>query len=464
MVAKQIKEKKLDERIINKGLVWLISCIVLLIVGYVFKDSEWKYDCYDYWTRGENLKNEMFNIAKIDGFRGYIFILYLGLTNFLGGKKAWIIINAIVTSFCQSFILPNLVADLAYNKKDSFKVICVNIIIVILFVGEFAYPLSDFFALMNCCYSIYFLKKSMKCLNKAKYLYIFLGGVFLYWAYNTRTIYMFAGIAIIIIYVLMSIFDKGIGKIRRLRVTVIRNLVIVVGCFVASIPQIIMNYSNQGRFSMGVPTNGLMLQQMFWGIQNQRYDTYVGNATDILHPNPGVHFVDLTGMKILDNLQMTQFETWGDFFKVFFSNPIDVIIMYFRHCINFIFPCWPEAYINDLNSSKFLLGLLGGSIIFLTLVIFFERCIVDYKSIISYIPIIIPALLIIPGAVEYRFSLPIYVFAISQICFNVDSVKFKKVLSNNKVKMCLMYIIFMLFCFAIWSNMLASESIGALLF
>ena len=100
-----------------------------------------------------------------------------------------------------------------------------------------------------------------------------------------------------------------------------------------------MNYKNLGSLSIGVPTNGLMLQQMLWGIKYQRYDTYMPRITDAAHPNPQIYFTDAAGLKILEEMNLDSFSTWGDFFRLFIHHPIDVAAIYIRHFINFIFPC-----------------------------------------------------------------------------------------------------------------------------
>lgn len=138
-----------------------------------------------------------------------------------------------------------------------------------------------------------------------------------------------------------------------------------IGSFIAGIPQIIMNYLNLGKVSIKVPTNGLMLQQMFWGIKYQRYDTYIAFNSDLTHSFPQCFFEDPTGMLILNKLGMNTFSTWGDYIKLFIHYPFDVIAIYVRHLVNFIFPCWPQMYVQDLNSLKWPFGILGVSILFL---------------------------------------------------------------------------------------------------
>ena len=239
---------------------------------------------------------------------------------------------------------------------------------------------------------------------------------------------------------------------------------IVLGILAAGIPQVVMNYKNLGSFSIGVPTNGLMLQQMFWGLKYQRYETYIPRVTDTVHPDPQVFFTDAAGVKILEEMNLDSFSTWGDFFRLFIHHPIDVIAIYIRHCVNFIFPCWPETYVRNLNSSKWLLGVIGFSTLFISVLSMALNSCRSWKTLGWLTPVLIPSILIIPGAVEYRFSIGIYFYFIMNLCFNVDWKGFILKIKENWWKILLVYIVLLGLCFAIWSSMLSSEAITPLTF
>lgn len=183
---------------------------------------------------------------------------------------------------------------------------------------------------------------------------------------------------------------------------------IVLGILAAGIPQVVMNYKNLGSFSIGVPTNGLMLQQMFWGIKYQRYDTYIPRGTDTVHPDLQVFFTDAAGVKILQEM--------------------------------------------NLNSSKWLLGVIGFSTLFISVLSMALNSCRSWKMLGWLTPVLIPSILIIPGAVEYRFSIGIYFYFIMNLCFNIDWKGF------------VLKIIILGLCFAIWSSMLSGEAITPLTF
>ena len=287
------------------------------------------------------------------------------------------------------------------------------------------------------------------------FLYSALIGIFSYFAYNIRTIYLFSLVGIIAIYIIVSLRNG-----RKL----ISIISIGIGYLMAGIPQMIMNYLNLGEISIQVPTNGLMLQQMFWGIQYQRYDTYIAFNSDAIHSAPQCYFVDPTGMTILNKMGLSSFSSWGDYVRLFIHYPFDVIAIYVRHLVNFIFPCWPQMYVQDLNSLKWPFGILGVSILFLGVYLVISKSYRDDKYLWLMMPVLIPSILIIPGAVEYRFSLGIYFYILFNICFNTDWKKFRENMKKDNVKVIVTYLVVLMFCLAVWSSMLAMEATTPLLF
>ena len=425
----------------------------------LYRNADWVYDALDYWTRGNSIRENSFSLLGIEGFRGYIFPFYLSLASVFG-RMGFYIINALFLSFFVSTIFPYIVNN---GKKSCLRNACAMILLCIFFCGLVVYPLSDLFALVVfscalCCLQKYKESQKRRC------RYILVGGVgfFAYLAYNTRTIYLFAGIAIIIYILIGIVLEKNCSIKKRIGNTVRDISVCGVGAMIAAFPQAIMNYSNLKVFSFKVPTNGLMLQQLFWGIQYQRYDTYVPAVADSLH-GPQVYFEDRIGIQLLEKLGDEMNSSWFCYIKLFLENPIDCLGIYTRHLINFLFPCWPEIYVKNLHSSKWIMGLLGICLFFAAAVALIEKCYIDSANFKSFVLMMIPAALIVPGAVEYRFSVSIYIFVICQICYNIEWHKLWIVFKNKWQKYLILFIGMVLLCFCQWMNMLSSESVYPLL-
>ncbi len=447
----------------NKCLqVSFLVFLILFITELPFCKEAWLGDAGDYWTYGEHLVAGKFSLDSIDGFRGYFFPLWLAVTNLAGGgsRIGWLIINAALVSFFLTVLLPQLTGTKIENNKGMIFSLILPVFLIILFRGVIVYPLSDLFALIIMSCSVWMMKLAIqKERTRFHFLYLIFMGVFAYWAYNVRTIYLFADFALLCIYIILLIRKHSRGS--RLKEFFIFFVSFSGGCIFGSIPQIIMNYKNLHIFSPMVPTKGLMLQQMLWGLQYQRYDTYLG--TDPAHPSPRVFFIDSAGQQILELAGNVSLDGWGDYFRLFLSHPIDFLSIYAKHLVNMILPCWPDIYVTDLSSVKWLLGLFGVTILFIAVYALMEGCLKNQNGLIWFIPLLIPAILIIPGAVEGRFALPFYIFALSQLSLNLDTAKLKQKLTARKWTVLTIYTITMALCFAVWSGMLASESVTKLL-
>ncbi len=217
-----------------------------------------------------------------------------------------------------------------------------------------------------------------------------------------------------------------------------------------------MNYYELGKLSIKVPTSGLMKRQLFWGMQNQAYGTYVGIEQEI----PQMYFVDKVGMNILQKEGITNsFVSIGQYLKVCLKYPIEMVGIYTRHLINMLLPIWPEAYVVNMNSNKIITSLLAFSCIFLFIICVFGKY--TYRNTYwNFVPILIPVVFITPGAVEIRFFAALFIYIISTLCLNCDWKSMFSMIARNKIKFILSYIGIYASFIAIWTNTLSSISTG----
>ena len=194
----------------------LVCCFIMVFIAEMFfAQAPWLYDAEGYWNRGDQLKSSGFNLYSIDGFRGYIFPMFLGVINFFGGRNFWYVINATVIAIFAAFIVPIVTKDdRDFGKKDLIRTISFWAVFSLLFVGVIVYPLSDLFAVINISAAMFFLKKSIETDKTAvRFITVFLTGVFCYLAYNTRTIYLFACFMVPVIYIIIRLCAKNEKKI-----------------------------------------------------------------------------------------------------------------------------------------------------------------------------------------------------------------------------------------------------------
>ena len=438
------------------GSVSIIFLVCILMFG--LEKGLWG-DAADYWNRGTRLwQDGSFSLMNIDGFRGYVYPLYCGICNLLGGGIiGFRIINSLLMSLYFALILP-----LMHKRKNEMDVkafiFCIVHFMVfsVFFYGAIIYVLSDLFAIILCTMSICLLNKCDEENNITRQVvYAVLFGFFLYMSYNVRTIYLFASIYLLLLFIIRQI-RKSNGIFFKISST----LGVTAGGVIASFPQIYMNYNMLGIISGKVPTQGLMLKQLGWGLRLQRYDTYISMSES--HPSAQMNFIEPVGTALLNNLGIGGFESWSEFFSFLFHYPFEVAGIYVRHLINGLLPCWPNLYVTDLDSNKLFLAIGAYVIIFLFLFACFNNSINNFKIISNYIGLLIPVLFIIPGAIEGRFFIAVYIMMIGVLCYNVDWIKMKEYLQTHWLKVAIMFVGGGGLVFSVWSSMLASESVQSI--
>lgn len=440
-----MKKSQKDKKVILTILVlWLIGTSV----SFIITADEWLFwDARNYWKRGVSLwTDNKFSVLNMkDGFRGYVYPLYLGICNRIGGKNAYILINSLLIAVFMTVIVPKLHE---INETGGIKSIIHYVIFAFLFVGLIAYPLSDLFAIVLCSIGILIermLEKSSG-IQKCMMLSLVLGAI-MYLTYNVRTIYLFADM-IMVVKLMINSLKRNKKKI------VFRFLMVGTGILFAAIPQIYMNYFKLGIVSIKVPTHGLMLQQVFWGIQYQRYDTYVGNAVE--HSVAPMYFLDPVGSRLLLELGIESFDNWKEFLFLCLKYPVEIFGIYVRHFINMLLPCWPNQYVTELNNCKILLAIVA-LLIFWAFGTGVLNKFISIENLRNYIILLTPVVFITPGAVEVRFYAALYIMVIGALCYNMQWGRFKEYILGNKVKVSVSLAIYVCFMVSIWSAMLTSD-------
>lgn len=443
-----MKKIKQDVTLRTIIILWVIGVVISLVLTRDFKGA---YDSADYWNRGCSLWNsDKFSLLNMqDGFRGYMYPFYLGICYRIGrGWNGFLIINSLSNALFMALIMPRLHG---IDYHNSIKCIVCYIVFGFFFIGLLLYSLSDLFAIILCSLGIVLemeLRKS-HILKKNSILGLFLGAV-LYMAYNVRTIYLFADAAIIIKLILY--FYKQRQEIFQ---NVVSGICVAMGVGIAAIPQVYMNYHMLGIISMKVPTGGLMLQQVFWGLQYQRYDTYVVRTPN--HMSPSMYFIDPVGNRLLSELGIEGFSDWGEFVKLLLDYPIEIFGIYVRHFVNMLFPCWPNQYVMDLSNCK-IISAVPSLLMFFIFGLGVLNKLFSGKVFENYIALLIPILFITPGAVEIRFYAALYIMVIGALCYNLDWKKLYKHVLDRKIKVGVCFVIYSSLMLTIWSGMLASDS------
>lgn len=426
--------------------IWIAG----IIVAAILTNDGWnRYDAADYWKRGCSIwSGGMFSLLNIpNGFRGYVYPLYLGICGIFGQKSGFIVINSLITALFMVLIVPGLHG---VSKVSGVRCAVSYALFAILFTGLIIYSLSDLFAIVLCSTAIILEDRLEGCGSwKKGIVYSLLLGAAMYMMYNVRTIYMFSNLALLI--KILWYFWRGKFKIKSC-VTILGGSMI--GGTLAAFPQIYMNYNMLGIVSIKVPTNGLMLKQVFWGINFQRYDTYIGKAPE--HPGASMYFQDPAGSRLLNEMGIGGFAGWGDFLLFCLKHPVDVFGIYVRHFVNMLFPCWPGQYVKDLGNSKIFMAAIA-LVMFFTFGLAVLNRFTDTGFWKNYAVLLTPILFILPGAVEIRFFAAMYIMVIGVLCYSVRWKELWKYVLGNMAKVITCFSIYSGLVIAIWSGMLASD-------
>lgn len=414
----------------------------------------WYYDAQNYWKYGELLFADGFSLLNIPGWRGYVFPLYLGICNKLGGRMAFYAINSLLMAVLFAGILPELMQYRIDSAKKILKPVVSFGVIAVLFSGLFRYPLSDLFALFCGAVAVICLQKVRSANKIVGFTHVYAGlcGVFLYLSYNTRTIYLFLAVALMVQVVFLK--NNGIEKLKII-------VMMMLGSLLAAVPQITMNWHELGVFSPAVITDNLMLRQIMWGLQYQRYATFIGDPA--VHASAKVCFMDPVGNALIQQEGIETFSSWGHFLSFFAKYPLELIGIYMRHFINMTLICWPEQYIADLNNNKIGYALICFVLFSLFLLALVANSI-DKQKIWAMFPLLVPCICILPGAVESRFFVAMFLCVVMCLLYMTDWRKMLFFCKRNWFAVLVLTVVLGGFMISTWSGMLYSESLTPLFF
>ncbi len=320
-------------------------------------------------------------------------------------------------------------------------------------MGLEIYPLSDLPAVFLCLLATYEVDHIIENQTVVKrFLRSILFGILVYSAYNVRTIYMFAS-AYLIGYLLYKLY-KSKTKVINMIITVAGS---GAGFVFSAIPQAYMNYHEHGKLSIKVITDGLMTQQLLWGMKFQNYATYV--SADGL-TDPPMYFMDNVGVNILQQEGIADAISLGQYIKICLKYPFEMVSIYGRHFINSILLYGPKVYVEKLDTSKVWISFISFSCVFCLIAAFLLGGIIKRKTIWKFMPVLIPVICITPGAIESRFFAAMYLYVIGTLCYNCDWMKLWHIFKKNKVKIVFCYI-GLYSCFLVtWTSMLSSLKTG----
>lgn len=435
----------------------ILLVIVILINIYMIKSfpNSMFYDSKHYMDLSSSfIKDNSFKLTNYnEPLRGYLFPLILYLINILGSllKFQNIIffyrINAIIIfTLFNYYILYEFISKIFQtNSEKKLERIIFILIINYSWIGLYMYSLSDFWSILFVVTGLYCLQKSYSK-ERSSQLLVITSGIFIAGAYYIRPIYLIS-LVIIGIYLLIK------RDIKRL-------LMIGLGIFIIGFPQLWINIKNFDLYSFFIPTqiiyNGrsLYLQQLFWGVFVQRYET---NINHLIFSNAQVIYEDLLGKEILKNTNLQEFKSYYEYITFLLKNITTIIFMYAKHFFNIFDHYFPTIYIENIFKNRILFSSLNYTIWYLFFInIKSKLLIIKKENYIYIISFLIPVFISIPTALEIRFVLPLYLIG---YFISIESLfKYKKYCKiSNLIQYCTFIIVSFSLSILIFSNIVGVE-------
>lgn len=402
---------------------WVVAAGFFIALHYMNAITEFSSDAKSYW----HLSTWRALVDFPRSIRGYFYPLLLAPVHLLVGlsRTSDFMLYRLGSSLAYAYVLTILLPAFWFRHfggKDGFwRRLVVPALVCLLFPGIILYPLSDLPALSLMVGAVCCAFHASRNDGRASgYATAFLAGVLAYGAYNTRTIYLFSVIAMLVVGIAM-VFNGGLSRTKALALSAF-----VMGMLVSSVPQILINQKNYDRPSPLVfATNqgkSLFTQQLLWGVGVQRYETALSKPR-----NTRVFYVDPTGLRLLEDSHLEVSRSGiADYFDLVYHHPLEFAGIFCRHLINGLDLRDGQLYTTVRSGTKHGVAFLNFLIVFSglsTIVLGMARSRWAGKSmrpLAAAVILLLPVAAVIPGAIETRFFLAVHLAIYSAIAFNLD--------------------------------------------
>ena len=411
----------------NKKRLWAAGLILAVLACYAFlllRVEPMAFDAGRYYMFAMGLRDEsgVFSLANFSaGLRGISYALWLYAIDGAAGllrvdpRYAALTVNFLLFFLCVFVFLRQFVPQ-AENDTRRGRVLggAVGLLVLFTLLARFSFTtvLTDFPAFAMCLLGALLIRGAAVSdgLLRAA-LRALVGGACLYTAYNFRTIYLFSVMVMAVFVLVDAVRQKG--RPRSLAVLAAAFL----GMLLAALPQMSVNRINYASLSplvgLSYSSGGasLFVKQLIWGMDMQKYDTYVNAG--VLWSEPTVCFLWKPG-EFLKPLLYQQ--TLRGYCSTMLKHPLHFIALYITHFLNMLSPYFTQVYITDLTVTKWPYLFLMYGICYCVVwdiaskfktKLYTLRGLLDSKF-IPVLAVLIPGLAIVPGAVEYRFGMPLF--------------------------------------------------------
>ncbi|MGE7138646.1 hypothetical protein ACQKIE_13555 [Luteibacter sp. NPDC031894] len=384
----------LHPRTRDSCIAGFVAVLVILIIQQLADVTEFHYDSGQYWSL-----SEFRPFAEIPpGRRGYLYPLLLAPVNWLsqvmhGSKIPYRIASSLVYGIALSGFVTTFFLRVFKGEATVARRLVVPVLVALIFPGLLLYPLSDLPALLLIIAAIS-LAGGKRPSSVLHYAVI---GALCYAAYNVRTIYLFPSL---VLGTFLTLNARGAGC------RAVAAALFLAGAGVLAVPQVLINNHLYGVNSPWVATFGkssLMASQLRHGIAIDKYETSISPSD----PSPQVVYLSPGGRAILESNRDFNVEpTVGKYLNIALHEPVYFLLAFLRHAIGGLDVRDGTVYVTVRSGDRDVWSAVHFAFLWLATVTML--LLVPWRS-VKVLPIfllLLPAILIIPGAVETRFLLP----------------------------------------------------------
>lgn len=398
----------------ERFIAFVLFAVVLLIVNWAADVVRFPFDSGLYWA----LSKPALLGAFPDTIRGYLWPYLLmpihALERWTTSDSHWA--WRVISSLAYSALFTGPVAEF-FRRCFGGRLSVARrswpaLLTLAIFPGLFLYPLSDLPAvlLLICALRLADSRHSTRWM-----LACACSGGLVAAAYNTRTIYMLAFVPMLALVPLF--FFRG----QPLRIRALALLAFLAGAAIVSIPQAAINKRLHGVASPLVSTSAsgksLMASQLYWGVTLQRYETSL--RSDV--PAASLFYTDPAGIAFnARNPDYLTDQTIPRYAQAVISHPLFFLGLYGRHLVNGIDVRDGMVYTEQMSRDKTLRSLLCLTLFSLCTFVLCMRESRDWKEWGYLTPLLLVVVCILPGAIETRFFMPLYLILFGAVATRLE--------------------------------------------
>jgi hypothetical protein len=391
-----------------------LACFLLVTSVYLAHFVRAGYDRFyhdsaEYWELRTSFGDGFSLLAYDDPFRGYTLPLLnraLGWIADVSGASDVTTVEAVgglLAATLGVIVLPRLARVLFSEAVVTWpRVLVLNALVFAFWRDHFAFPLSDFPAVLAACVGLIALFRS----STAGYL---VAGLAFGVAANMRPAWAAATLIVLVAAALPVL--RGAARRRGATAAVL----VATGLVIVAAPQVAMNVRHHDTWSPApARSRDISMVQLNGGLVAQRYETYIGPQDR--YPRTKVFYRD----PVASMLANDEVESYGEYLRLVATNPHRLAGSYVLHTFNGLHVLYPTPYVRDLRDTSWALSVAQYSIVFLavlTLVLPDARRALGRVRWLGLVVLAVPSLTAIPGAMEPRFFLPVHLLAYSLVCF-----------------------------------------------